>query len=111
MEKKHKRPDYVETFAKPKNTEIKYINGHWYLYERTSFYDPKTKRAHKKSGKLIGTITPTGLVHKREKLDRSVMDHIDVLELGASGYLFQHKMTKKRAAFAETFGLDIAALL
>ena len=44
----------------------------------------------KKSGKLIGTITPTGLVHKREKLDRSVMDHIDVLELGASGYLFQH---------------------
>lgn len=90
MEKKHKRPDYVETFAKPKNTEIKYINGHWYLYERTSFYDPKTKRAHKKSGKLIGTITPTGLVHKREKLDRSVMDHIDVLELGASGYLFQH---------------------
>ena len=35
------KPDYILNFDKPKNTEIKYINGNWYLYERHNIYDPK----------------------------------------------------------------------
>jgi hypothetical protein len=34
----HERPDFVKDFVKPKNTEIKYIGGKWYLYERASQY-------------------------------------------------------------------------
>ena len=31
------KPDYILNFDKPKNTEIKYINGNWYLYENKAF--------------------------------------------------------------------------
>ena len=30
---RHPRPDYVLNFEKPPHTEIKFISGHWYLYE------------------------------------------------------------------------------
>lgn len=41
------KPSYILNFQKPKNTEIKHINGHWYLYERYSVYDPVIKRSRK----------------------------------------------------------------
>ena len=43
------KPDFVVNFQRPANTEIKHISGHWYLYERTSKYDPKIKRSRKVS--------------------------------------------------------------
>ena len=30
------KPDYIINFERPANTEIKYIRGHWYLYERSN---------------------------------------------------------------------------
>ena len=67
MQIKHERPEWVKNFKCEKNTEIKYINGHWYLYERSTRYDPELKRSRKVSGKLLGSITENGFVPKREK--------------------------------------------
>ena len=63
-------PDYVREFkkTKPKNTEVKRVNGHYYLYERCSVYDKTQGRPVKVSGKMLGTLTPNGLVKcKRRK--------------------------------------------
>ena len=51
------KPDFVMNFVRPANTEIKYIRGHWYLYERSNVYDPQLGRSRKKSGKILGSIT------------------------------------------------------
>jgi len=61
------KPDYVLNFSKPPRTEIKYIRGHWYLYEATSKYDPKKKRAQKISGRCLGAITSDGLTPSRPR--------------------------------------------
>mgnify|MGYP001071073552 FL=1 len=53
------KPDYVKNFAQPANTEIKFIKGHWYLYERRSVYDPQLGRSRKIAGKILGSITAT----------------------------------------------------
>lgn len=82
------KPQFILDFQRPKNTEIKYINGHWYLYERSSRYDPNTKKMHKVSGAMLGTITEDGFKKKREKLDHKVFENIEVVELGATGYLW-----------------------
>ena len=86
---KRERPDFVLNYKKPKNTEIKYINGYWYLYERSSYYDSQKKTMHKKSGKILGKITESGFIKAKEKVDHSVFETIDVLELGISGYLYK----------------------
>ncbi len=67
MNQKIERPEYVNNFVKPKNTEIKYITGNWYLYNRSSSWDPVYKKKIKKSGSIIGKITPTGLVESKRK--------------------------------------------
>lgn len=51
------RPDFILNYNKPINTEIKHINGSWYLYERTNKWDKTNKRNKKISGKIIGKIT------------------------------------------------------
>lgn len=66
------KPDYVKNYPKPKNTEMKYINGYWYLYEKYAVYDPIRKKKRKKSGPIIGKITPEGLkrsVHRKKSED------------------------------------------
>ncbi len=81
---KHERPDYVKNFKKEKNTEIKYISGNWYLYERKTKYNPETKRSTKLSGKMIGKITENGFVPK--KIKASEFKELEVKEYGASHY-------------------------
>ena len=61
------KPDYIKNFARPANTEIKFIKGHWYLYERHSVYDPQLGRSRKISGKILGSITEQGLVPSRAR--------------------------------------------
>ncbi|MGB4407063.1 MAG: transposase [Sphaerochaeta sp.] len=87
MNIKHERPDFVRNFVKPKNTEIKHISGHWYLYERASRYDPETGKSTKVSGKMLGSITEQGLVGKRVSF--SHIREIEVVELGASQYFYE----------------------
>ncbi len=57
------KPDYIKNYDKPKNTEFKNVKGNWYLYEKTSTYDPVRKKARKKSGHIIGRVTPDGTLH------------------------------------------------
>lgn len=87
MQYRPDRPGFVNGFIKPKNTEIKHINGKWYLYERATVYDPQTGKSTKKSGKMLGSITADGFVPK--KITVSAMREIEVVELGASQYFFQ----------------------
>lgn len=42
------KPSYVANFVRPANIEIKFIQGQWYLYERSNVYDPKPGRSRKK---------------------------------------------------------------
>lgn len=82
------KPTFVSDFNKPKNTEIKHINGNWYLYERSSVYDPNTKKMRKKSGKCLGKITQDGYIPSKEKVDYRIFEDIEVKEAGFSGYLY-----------------------
>lgn len=81
------RPDYVTSFKKPAGTEIKKINGHYYLYERKSVYDPVRKRKVKKSGSMLGTITPEGFVEKKARISPADASEIVCKEYGSSAYL------------------------
>lgn len=81
------KPDYVKNFNKPKNTEIKHINGHWYLYERFTTYDPGTKKSKKVSGKMLGKITPDGFAPCKVKVDQN--EGLECLEYGASQYFHE----------------------
>jgi transposase len=89
MQETSARPSWIIGFERPPGTEIKHINGHYYLYERLSVYDPKTKKKRKKSGRLIGTITPDGLVRKKERLESAELTCIENREYGASMFLYQ----------------------
>ena len=89
------KPDFIINFQKPVNTEIKKIGNHYYLYSRKSVYDPRTKKMRKKSGKVLGTITPDGFkesnTRKAErKTNIDVVDWTKVVnvEFGASYYLY-----------------------
>lgn len=84
----HERPQFILDYEKPKNTEIKYINGHWYLYERTSVYNPKTKKMRKKSGKCLGRITDGGFIASRIRMDPKAYEDIEVKEIGISSFLY-----------------------
>lgn len=82
------KPSYVSNFNKPKNTEIKHINGYWYLYQKSSVYDPETKKMRKKSGKCLGKITQEGFIASKEKIDYRTFEDIEIKEAGFSGYLY-----------------------
>jgi len=101
MERKHERPEWLKSFERPAGTEIKCINGHWYLYERFCVYDKTRHQKHKKSGKLLGTITPDGLRPPKRELQIIKHNSIVNLEYGASAFLFQtgQKMIEKLKKF------------
>lgn len=66
------KPDYVIEYAKnkPERTEIKFIGGYYYLYERFTGYDPVKKKSIKVSGAMLGKITPEGLVPAKKRMRR-----------------------------------------
>lgn len=49
-------PQWVLNCRKPK-TEVRFINGKYYLYSCSSKYDPQTKKSKKISGSILGSIT------------------------------------------------------
>ena len=53
--KKSPYPDWVNNHRKP-GTEIRKINGKFYLYEVSSYYDRKRKKGRKITGKYLGSI-------------------------------------------------------
>ena len=83
------KPDFILNFDRPKNTEIKYINNHWYLYERINVYDDKAKRSRKKSGKILGKITESGFIPSKVKKQEEQILSNDVVEIGATNFFFK----------------------
>lgn len=83
------KPDYVKNFARPVNTEIKFIRGHWYLYERRSVYDPQLGRSKKISGNILGSITEQGLVPSKARREWANPVLNDVVEVGAVNYIYK----------------------
>ena len=56
MKNTSSHPDWALA-CKRKGTELRLINGRYYLYEATSKWDPVKKRSKKVTGRLLGTIT------------------------------------------------------
>jgi hypothetical protein len=77
-------PSWVEK-QKKQGQEIKKINGQYYVYERTSKWDPARKKAKKVTGEYLGKLTQDGLVPKKKRIDVSAP--VRSIEYGASRFL------------------------
>lgn len=66
------KPEYVKNYAKQRNEEVKCINGHWYLYEREPYYNKEKGQTRRKSGRIIGKLTPDGLVPSKHRTSKGV---------------------------------------
>lgn len=83
------KPDYVkDCLEQHPHTEAKYLNGRWYLYERSSKYNKEKKRSDKKSGAYLGRILENGTLKGKcaKKVSRRLND---VVEVGMTRYLFE----------------------
>lgn len=91
------KPDFVTSFQKPVNTEIKHIGGHWYLYERHNKYDSKKKRSVKVSGKCLGSITENGLVPSKSRTQAPTEASLsDIVETGAVCFFYSRTQTMRQ---------------
>ncbi len=79
------------TKHKRKGTELRYLNGRYYLYQVTSKWDPEKKRSKKITGKLLGKITKEdGFVEsEKEKLRKQTISvsKLTVKEYGITFYI------------------------
>lgn len=89
---KHEKPDYVLKFDRPVGTEIKCINGNWYLYECKSVYDKETKKKRKVSGPMLGSIKPEGFVPKKIRVDDAELSGAQIQEYGFSSFLYHQNL-------------------
>lgn len=85
--KKSPHPDWALAH-KRKGTELRCINGNYYLYEATSKWNSEKKRSVKISGKLVGKITESeGFVESekaRLRKQQLKVERIQVKEYGIS---------------------------
>jgi len=84
-----KHPEWALKHKK-KGTELRYINGRYYLYEVTSRWNPEKKRAQKITGRLLGKITPEGFIEspKYALSKKAEVRRVSVREYGATRFLF-----------------------
>jgi len=82
------------TKHKKKGTELRFINGRYYLYEVTSKWDPAKKRSKKITGKLLGRITKEeGFIEsEKAKLRKQILSvsKLTVKEYGITSYINNH---------------------
>lgn len=88
-----KHPDWA-TKHKRKGTELRLINGRYYLYEVSSKWNPEKKRAQKISGKILGRITKEGgfIESDKAKLRKRelTVSKLSVKEYGISAFIESH---------------------
>jgi len=75
---------------KRKGTELRLINGNYYFYEVKCVWDPGKKKPKKKTGKIIGKITPEGFIESpKRKLEKTTpyIISLQVKEYGASKFI------------------------
>ena len=94
MQKTH--PSWALKHRKP-GTELRFINGHYYLYEVSSKWNNETKRSQKITGKIIGKIRPDGelVPSKRREAKKVVLGFsenpsIYIKEYGLSYFMLYH---------------------
>jgi len=109
MEKKTSHPAWALAF-KRKGTELRLLNGRYYLYEVTSKWSPEKKRSVKITGKLLGSITEaSGFVEsEKERLRRQQIryERIQVKEYGITAviiYLFAELISALQAFFPDSW--------
>jgi hypothetical protein len=105
MEKKSLHPEWALA-CKRKGTELRRINGHYYLYEVTSKWNPKKKRSEKITGKLLGKITEAeGFVESEKaqlRRQQLIIERIQVKEYGITAAI-EHLFTETVSALKEFF--------
>lgn len=97
---------------KRKGTELRFINGNYYLYEVSSKWNPDKKRAQKITGKLLGKITPEGFIKsQKRKLENEIprIDKIIVKEYGACNFILEYM--KKHIKYLQTDFKDLWHLI
>jgi hypothetical protein len=92
-------PEWALRHRKP-GTELRCINGHYYLYSVSSKWDKDTKRTKKITGPIIGKITSDGeLIPSRKKKVESkkitqdpllLTGKISIKEFGLSNFFLSH---------------------
>lgn len=88
------------TKHKRKGTELRLINGRYYLYEVSSKWDPEKKRARKITGPLLGKITKEdGFIEsEKAKLRKKevTVSKLCVKEYGVTAFLVSHLAEYKK---------------
>jgi hypothetical protein len=68
--------------CKRKGTELRFLNGCYYLYEVTSKWNPEKKRSVKITGKLLGKITQTdGFIESDKNRLRKQMNRFEGIQV------------------------------
>lgn len=86
MKDSKKHPDWATKFRKP-GTELRLINGKYYLYAYKTVYNSVTKKPQKQTGQCLGSITEHGGFKDSPKLLAA--------KLSASGSVFMSKVYVK----------------
>jgi transposase len=74
---------------KKKGTEVRRLNGRYYLYKISSRWDPGKRRAKKVTEKFLGTITEDGMIKPRHERMKESMKNVSVKEFGATAFLLE----------------------
>jgi hypothetical protein len=105
MKKKSSHPEWALA-CKRKGTELRLINGNYYLYEATSKWNPEKKRSVKITGKLLGKITESeGFVESEKaqlRRQQIIIERIQVKEYGITAAI-EHLFSDTISALKEFF--------
>jgi transposase len=114
-------PSWALQHRKP-GTELRCINGHYYLYAVSSRWDKEKKKTKKITGQIIGKINPDGeLIPSQRRAARSkgiaknplqLVDRISVKEFGLSNFFLSHMKdvcAQLQACFPDHWQYIIAA--
>jgi len=86
MNTKSPYPEWINAYRKP-GTEIRRVNGRFFQYEVSSYYDKEKKKGRKKTGKYLGTITQRdGFVAARNRKVPQSYLAVDTLQLSTKEY-------------------------
>ncbi len=110
-----KHPAWATCHRKP-GTELRLINGNYYLYEYKTIYDKEKKCPKKISGKLLGSISqkkgfiPSAKHTLRQKAEGVLVDKVQIKEYGFSFYI-DNQLTLYRDRLKEIFPEDYQTLI
>jgi hypothetical protein len=109
MNNKSLHPEWALAF-KRKGTELRLLNGRYYLYQVTSKWNPQKKRSVKITGKLLGRITEKdGFIEsEKERLRRQQIsiERIQVKEYGITAaieHLFADTLSALKKFFPDSW--------